>query len=986
MAWTDLFKRFQYATEKDPIAALSEPEKAQAGFSQMATMPDLRNSEGGLPGGFRQTNESIDLTSVQNRKHRYKEYQRLRAIPEVERALEIFADETCVGENTIVETVAHGPKTIRWLCENITDEKFLVYCWNFEQDDFAIGWAHSPRKTKESRVYIITFDDGTEARLTFDHRILMKDRAWKYAEECQVGDEIIAFHRIPPIRRVNKLTLNQFDRVYSEARGWIHERHFIDRWKRGYKDTPEELRASKIIELYAQKLAARDLVDALKSDYRTIEKTIKRYGFTRKECRALGQINVRRRIVSIFESEEPEPVYDLTVEEHHNWCTDYGVVHNCQKDDEDRVFRVHTENREIKEELEFLFFDRSMMDLDHVKIHDKAKNLFLYGDQFEELTINPDKPNAGLTGIYNLPPMSMEIIYTNKGRILEYQQSSTGPDYSAAQSEHFGKSEHHQTGSSNATAVRFHPDQIIHTRLGGESHELAPFGESLIEVARGPAHQLRLMEDSMVVYRLTRSPERRLYFIDTHQLSPARAEAYIERLKDQFKKKKVSNKRGLGIGGASAVEERWHPPAIDEDIWLPIRPNSATRIETLPGACLALDTKIELWNGKFLTLQNLIDQWDRGRMFWVKSCNPKNGRVTPGLVTWAGVTRNQAEVVEIELSNNRSLICTPDHTFPTVSGRKVMARSLRRGHQIFSTNEDEPLTVDCVNKIDDLVDTGTITVDGNEVFHDYHTFSLECGIFTYNSNLGEISDTSYFLDKLYIALNLPKNYRTNEDPTAGQKTLSSQDVKFARFIERLQAPLEKSFYQIADRHLKLRGYPPETYADLRIQMTPPSDYREASRSELLGLRISNASSLMTSGLWSHYDIMTKIFKFTEDEAKDMIARMKMQKVDDLKLQIAASNPSLLGVGVPPSGETQIPAESSESPPRLAPPEEKDPQADQPQPDLPTPDLSQKDGSEEKTGLSFPIPDPSEEELRRFDLEIKQFGKDIDREEIDFSLM
>jgi hypothetical protein len=61
----------------------------------------------------------------------------------------------------------------------------------------------------------------------------------------------------------------------------------------------------------------------------------------------------------------------------------------------------------------------------------------------------------------------------------------------------------------------------------------------LIEAARGPAHQLRLMEDAMVVYRLTRAPERRVFYIDVQQLPPYKAEAFIERMKDQFRKKKV---------------------------------------------------------------------------------------------------------------------------------------------------------------------------------------------------------------------------------------------------------------------------------------------------------------------------------------------------------------------------------------------------------------------------------------------------------------
>ncbi|MFX5809072.1 portal protein, partial [Acinetobacter baumannii] len=59
------------------------------------------------------------------------------------------------------------------------------------------------------------------------------------------------------------------------------------------------------------------------------------------------------------------------------------------------------------------------------------------------------------------------------------------------------------------TAVRFTPEQIVHMRIGDDRKTFYPYGVSLVEAARGPAHQLRLMEDAMVVYRLTRAPERR---------------------------------------------------------------------------------------------------------------------------------------------------------------------------------------------------------------------------------------------------------------------------------------------------------------------------------------------------------------------------------------------------------------------------------------------------------------------------------------------
>ena len=173
----------------------------------------------------------------------------------------------------------------------------------------------------------------------------------------------------------------------------------------------------------------------------------------------------------------------------------------------------------------------------------------------------------------------MYKVVTTKGRLVEYQQSKEGPDYQSLTRSQVAIATDIELQQS--TAIRFSPNQVVHFCLGEDRKTFYPYGQSLIEPARGPAHQLRLMEDAMLVYRLTRAPERRVFYIDVGQLPPFKAEAFVERMKDQFRKKKVGTSTGAG---ANSIEERWHAPAADEDYWLPIRPNANTRIETLPGA------------------------------------------------------------------------------------------------------------------------------------------------------------------------------------------------------------------------------------------------------------------------------------------------------------------------------------------------------------------------------------------------------------------
>lgn len=830
--WYDFFKVFTYAFADDPLSKKEKGYFSGAGSPQPENLPDLR--AGGAGGGallLRDTNEFIDLSTVTNRMHRYKEYERLRAMSEIDMAMTIFADEACIAGKTKIATLTYGYLTIEELVEKFQpDERFLVYCWDFEKNDFTLGWAFHPRKTKTAEVIEIVFDDGTSIICTPDHRILQSNKTWKEAGEFHAGEEVLAFHRIDAKHQLNNLKKGQFPRVHTHTKGWIHERQFIDEWKTG-KDLDQYEEANKLIRMIVSGLS-QDQIEKLTGYHnKKIQKFVEDYGFSHKELMFLNKYNKEtRRIVGVYSAGSTD-VYDLSVENHENFCTDWGVVHNCQKDDDGRTFKIITKNQDVKDELEFLLFHRKMLRLDQKTMWNKAKSLFSNGDYFEEVLIDPEDPKKGIKGLGQLPADSMYRIETNQGRLVEFQQSKEGPDYQSIARVEVTKAT--ESELMQATAIRMAPHQVLHTKIGDDRKTFAPYGVSLIEAARGPAHQLRLMEDAMVVYRLTRAPERRIFYIDVKGISNSRVEGFMERMKSQFRKKKTTSYRG-GMENASAVEERWHAPAADEDYWVPLRSNDNTRIETLPGA----------------------------------------------------------------------------------------------------------------------------------------------------QNLGEIDDTVYFRNKLFFALNFPRNYFNNEDPQSSRVSLSSQDAKFARMIERLQSYIEDTLWEICDRHLKLRGYPEEVYEDLEIRMTPPSDHRELSRAEVVSTRIQNAGSLKGAGILPDYDILTETLHYSEDDAKMKIARLKIQKLEELKMQIVAQNPAFLGAGVPGPDEEHISTEPSEETPmpggELEQPNEED-QNEEPSEMTPP----QPKNNKQQLGQTM-IPQPSEEDIKKYNLDIKDYGQEMDREEVDFS--
>ena len=126
--------------------------------------------------------------------------------------------------------------------------------------------------------------------------------------------------------------------------------------------------------------------------------------------------------------------------------------------------------------------------------------------------------------------------------------------------------------------INLDKNQLIHFRLYTSDPAFYPYGKSVAAPAVRVFRSLRLMEDAMLVYRLARAPERRIFYVDVGNLPTSKAEVFMERLKEKFKKEKFYN------SNTGNVDSRYNPLSADEDFFVPHRNNKGTKIETLPGA------------------------------------------------------------------------------------------------------------------------------------------------------------------------------------------------------------------------------------------------------------------------------------------------------------------------------------------------------------------------------------------------------------------
>lgn len=210
---------------------------------------------------------------------------------------------------------------------------------------------------------------------------------------------------------------------------------------------------------------------------------------------------------------------------------------------------------------------------------------------------------------------------------------------------------------------------------------------SMLEKARRTWKQLLLGEDAMLIYRTSRAPERRVFKIFVGNMSDEDVEPYVNRIANKFKREQIVDSK------SGNVDMRYNQMAVDQDYFVPVRdPAAPSPIETLPGACISLDTRIPLLDGRTLTLNEIISEWDSGeRNLWVYSCNPVTGEIAPGVITWAGVTRKNANVLKITLDNGKEIVSTPDHKFVHREKGFVEAKDLIVGDSLmpFYTREEK---------------------------------------------------------------------------------------------------------------------------------------------------------------------------------------------------------------------------------------------------------------------------------------------------------
>lgn len=386
-----------------------------------------------------------------------------------------------------------------------------------------------------------------------------------------------------------------------------------------------------------------------------------------------------------------------------------------QKDESGKIISVTSENKETEDLLTDLF--DNVLQLNGKKIYKMVRDTCKYGDTFHLIDITTDN------GVVNLIHMPANEVEREEG---------------------YDKEE--------PTAVRFKwnarnisqeiPNAFVaHLRLDGDDL-FHPYGQSCLEAARRPWRQLVLLEDAMMVYRITRSAERRVFKLDVMGVPPESVPEIVNKFNEELKKKKVVNDQGkIDLRYGATLD-------MVEDFIMPVRgKDSATAIETLPGG----------------------------------------------------------------------------------------------------------------------------------------------------QNIGDIDDIEFIKKNLFAALGIPKAFLTFDEGVGSKQVLTTEDIRFARTIAKIQESVINELVKIGLIHLYMKGKRGRDLINFKVKMTNPSTVAEMQKNELWRGRMDLVSAA-GQGIFDTTYVYKQFLRLSDDTI-DMIRKGQIQdKIFQAKLMALENSGGGLGMG------------------------------------------------------------------------------------------
>ena len=254
---------------------------------------------------------------------------------------------------------------------------------------------------------------------------------------------------------------------------------------------------------------------------------------------------------------------------------------STMKNEYGKILNIKTQNDQIHDILHNLFYDIVNIEFN---LWPWVRNMVKYGDFFLKLDITEKY------GITNVQPMSAYDISRLEGHDPANPQMVQFEFIPQQGSGHIG-ARHSNRGRESTLLENY---EVAHFRLLSDSN-FVPYGRSILEGGRKVWKQLSLMEDAMLIHRIMRAPEKRVFKLDIGNIPPAEVDNFMQQAINKMKKAPIMDEK------TGEYNLRYNIQNLTEDFFLPVRGgDSGTNIESLPGLTYEATEDVEYLKNKLL--------------------------------------------------------------------------------------------------------------------------------------------------------------------------------------------------------------------------------------------------------------------------------------------------------------------------------------------------------------------------------------------------
>jgi len=281
-------------------------------------------------------------------------------------------------------------------------------------------------------------------------------------------------------------------------------------------------------------------------------------------AQSMAYHQVRRELFRDYDAMDNDPIISSALDIYADECT--------LKNEFGEVVQIKTKNERVKDILENLFYDILNIEFN---LWSWTRNMVKYGDFF---LLQEIQPGAGIINVKPLPVYETERLENTDPNNPNYVKFKVNHDPN-------GKGEYENF-------------EVVHFRLLSDTNFL-PYGKAMIENGRRIWKQVSLMEDAMLIHRIMRAPDKRVFKIDIGNIPPQEVDNYMQKIISKMKKTPFVDKQ------TGDYNLKYNIQNLTEDFFLPVRGgDSGTEIDSLGGLeYTAIDDIDYLKNKMFAALK-----------------------------------------------------------------------------------------------------------------------------------------------------------------------------------------------------------------------------------------------------------------------------------------------------------------------------------------------------------------------------------------------